>query len=286
MRFLVREEGCLLDLLFQKLHPASRTRVRKMIQRGSVTLDGETVTRGDLPLFPGQTIEIHKRQGIQTGRSPFPVLYEDGHLIAVNKPAGMLSIATKKERTRTLYKVLNQQIQLQSKGKERIFIVHRLDRETSGIMLFAKSLEAQEILQRNWSGTEKLYCALVEGHPAEKEGTIRTWLRENRAHSVYSGPQGPEGKLAITHYRQLKALPRHTLLEIHLETGRKHQIRVHLAELGCPIVGDQRYGARPSPIRRMGLCAFSLAFDHPFHNQRVKLVIPVAKALREFRGRR
>ncbi|MBU1700118.1 MAG: RluA family pseudouridine synthase [Candidatus Eisenbacteria bacterium] len=286
MKFTVQEEGTLLELLCRKLHPASRTTVRKLIQRGAVTLDGETVTRGDVSVLPEQTVEIQKQQGARTSGSTFPILYEDDHVIAVNKPAGLLSIATDKERTKTLYKGLNQYVQLRSKGRERIFIVHRLDREASGIMLFAKSLEAQERLQRGWPGTEKLYCALVEGRPPQAEGTIRNWLRENRAHKVYSCPEGPEAKLAVTHYRRIKVLPKHTLLEIRLETGRKHQIRVHLAEMGYPIVGDRRYGANQSPIRRLGLCAYSLAFDHPFSGRRVKLVIPISKAMRDFRGKR
>jgi 23S rRNA pseudouridine1911/1915/1917 synthase len=286
MKFTVQEQGSLLELLCQRLHPASRTTVRKLIRHGAVALDGETTTRGDLSVLPGQTIDIQRTHGTKNDRSPFPILHEDRDVIAVHKPAGLLSIATKKERSRTLHRSLNQHVQLQSRGRERIFIVHRLDREVSGIMLFAKSLEAQEVLQRGWSSTEKLYSALVEGHPPQREGTIRNWLRENRAHKVYSGPKGSEAKLAITHYRQVKVLPEHTLLEIRPETGRKHQIRVHLSEMGCPVVGDRRYGASRSPIHRFGLCAYSLAFDHPSSRRRVKLVIPVPKVMREFRGKR
>jgi 23S rRNA pseudouridine1911/1915/1917 synthase len=285
MKFVVQEQGSLLELLCQRLHPRSRTSIRKLIRHGAVALDGETTTRGDVSVLPGQTVDIQRTRGAKNDGSPFPILYEDRHIIAVNKPAGLLSIATEKERTKTLYKSLKQYVQLQSRRRERIFIVHRLDREVSGIMLFAKSPEAQEILQRGWSSTEKLYCALVEGHPPQREGTIRNWLRENRAHKVYSSPEGPGAKLAITHYRQVKVLPEHTLLKIRPETGRKHQIRVHLSEVGCPVVGDRRYGASQSPIHRFGLCAYSLAFDHPFNRRRVRLVIPVPKVMREFRGK-
>jgi RluA family pseudouridine synthase len=284
MKFTVKNGGTLFDLLCEKLQPASRSSIRKMLQQGAVTVDGEAAARGDVEARPGQIVAVQRLRRVQDAASPVPVLFEDRHVIAVIKPAGILSIATEKERSRTLYRTVNEYVQLKSKGRERIFIVHRLDREVSGIMLFAKSLEAQDTLQRGWSGSEKLYCALVEGRPPEGQGTIRSWLRESRAQKVHSCREGPEARLAITHYRQLKALPEHTLLEIRLETGRKHQIRVHLSEMGCPVVGDKRYGAGPSPIRRFGLCAYSLAFDHPVTKQRVSLRIPVPSVMREFRG--
>ncbi len=214
-----------------------------------------------------------------------PILFEDRYLIAVHKPGGLLSIASAGERTRTVHRILNDRLQRASHGRERAFIVHRLDREVSGIMLLARSPEIQERLQTGWPRAEKLYSALVQGRPPRPEGTIRSWLRESPVHKVYSCPEGPEARLAVTHYRQVAAYPRHALLEVRLETGRKHQIRVHLADLGCPIVGDRRYGARPSPIGRFGLCAHVLAFDHPVTGRRVRLEIPVPRSMREFRGK-
>jgi len=285
MKFDAPVEGILLEVLCQKLQPMSRTRVRKLVKNGSVSVDGEVVLRGDLKVRPGQTIDTEQNLRAKRDGSPFPVLYEDRDVIVVNKPAGLLSIATRTERSKTLYKSLNHFVQDQSKGRERVFIVHRLDREVSGIMIFAKTPEVQETLQRAWAGTEKRYVAMVEGRPPLEEGTIENWLRETRAHKVFSCPRSPEAKLAITHYRELKVFPRHTLLEVLLETGRKHQIRVHLAEMGCPIVGDRRYGARRSPIHRFGLCAYSLSFDHPFSGDRISLEIPIPKVMRSFRGR-
>lgn len=213
------------------------------------------------------------------------ILYEDAQVIAVNKPAGLLSIATDKGEAKTLHALLNDDVARRSRGAERVFIVHRLDRDVSGVMLFAKSLEAQDALQRNWARCEKLYYALVEGRPAQESGTIRTFLRENRAFRVYSTTEGGDAKLAVTHYRVVKAMRDHALLEVRIETGRKHQIRAHLSELGCPIVGDERYGAAKSRIRGLGLCAWSLAFDHPATGRRMKLAVPMPRVMMAFRER-
>lgn len=146
-------------------------------------------------------------------------------------------------------------------------------------MLFAKTPEIKEALQRNWSHTEKLYYALVEGHPHRKEGTIKSWLKETSIHKVYSCPKGPRTKYAVTHYRQLEEYPRHALLEIRSETGRKNQIRAHLSEMGCPIVGDKKYGATGNPIRRLALHAVALSFTHPVSGKRIRVESPIPKIL-------
>ena len=277
MKFSVREECALFDFLLGKVN-ASGTKIRKWAKHGDIHVNGQVVMRPDILLLPGQTVEVSR----PTLQAPFPVFYEDSCLIAVDKPPGVLSIGTDREISNTFYRAVNQYVQLRSHGKERIFIVHRLDREVSGVMLFAKSQAIQETLQRNWSDTEKLYCALVERHPPEKEGCIKTWLKENRIHKVYSCPESTHAKYAVTRYRELKRYPRHTLLEIRLETGRKNQIRAHLSELGCPIVGDRKYGAAENPIHRLALHAFSLSFTHPVSGERITLKSPIPKIFEEF----
>ncbi len=135
-------------------------------------------------------------------------------------------------------------------------------------------------MRDTWTTTEKRYWALVEGRPPQESGTIRSWLRENRAQKVYSGPEGPDAKLAITHYRVEQARATCTLLDVRIETGRKNQIRVHLSELGCPIVGDAKYGAHTDPIRRLGLHSYFLAFTHPVSGERIRLRSPMPDAFR------
>ncbi len=274
MRIQVKEKATLFGVLCDKLRPASKTRVRKLIKHGAVILDGETVRVSDRLVMPGQTILVRRPVPVP----PFSVLYEDAYMIALEKPPGLLSIGTEKEDSDTLYRAVNRYLRLRSNGRERIFIVHRLDRGASGIMLFAKTPEIQEGLQRAWGSTKKLYAALVEGRPPREEGTLKSWLAETDALKVHSGPGMPGAKYAVTHYRKVKEYSKHTLLEIRPETGRKNQIRVHLSEMGCPIAGDRKYGAAGNPIRRLALHAVALSFIHPVSGKRVQLESPLPEA--------
>ena len=272
-------DGLLFDLLREKFPDTSRTALRQLLRHDRVTIDGRAVRRADAPIRAGQVLEVASRRET-TVPPPCEILYRDDHLLAANKPPGILAMGRGQPGEDTLYRRLQTFVQTTSSGRDRVFIVHRLDREASGIMLFALSATAQDQLQSSWPSTEKRYWALVEGAPPQAEGTIESWLRENSAYKVYSGPAGPDAKLAITRYRVYKTSPTRSLLEVHIETGRKHQIRVQLADLGCPIVGDGRYGARTDPIRRLGLHACMLAFTHPVSAQRVRLELPLPAAFR------
>lgn len=205
--------------------------------------------------------------------------YEDDDVIVVDKPAGLLTVATESERSRTVYAALRLYANTK-KPREKIFIVHRLDREASGLLVFAKTPGAKEHLQAQFKDhtAGRTYVAAVEGRVTPDAFTIRSHLAENAAYRVYSAKNPGGGKLAITHIRVLKRRPRTTLVEIRLETGRKHQIRVHLAERGHPIVGDKAYGGRSNPIHRLALHAEHLEFRHPrtgrkmsFESRRPKL---------------
>jgi 23S rRNA pseudouridine1911/1915/1917 synthase len=279
MRFVVKEPATLLDFLLKATGSSTKTKIRNLLQHGSVSVDGAVQKRADTALKAGQTVEIVGKETIQARKAaarrpdaPFPVLYEDAHLIAMEKPSGLLSIGTESEKTKTFYKMVSAYVKEASEDREKIFIVHRLDREVSGVMLFAKNEDVKEALQDDWADTEKIYLALVEGHPEEESGTVRTWLKENSALQVFvASEHTPGAKLAVTHYRVLKTFATKSLLEVQIETGRKHQIRIHMAELGCPIVGDKKYGATENPIGRLGLHASSLAFTHPVTGERISL---------------
>jgi 23S rRNA pseudouridine1911/1915/1917 synthase len=198
------------------------------------------------------------------------ILYEDSDILVAVKPYGLLTMGTERDKSRTLYALLTDYVRKgYSKSAKRIFIVHRLDRDTSGILIFAKSMEAKLQLQGQWEETEKRYLAVVHGRCEKKEGTITTYLAENKAHLVYSTTDAAKGKLSHTAYRVLKDTKEFSLLEVNLLTGRKHQIRVHLAEIGHPVVGDLKYGKGKERYRRLALHARSISFIHPFNGKRL-----------------
>ena len=193
------------------------------------------------------------------------IFYEDGDILVVDKPAGLLTISTDREKSRTAYFILTDYVRKGvAKSRNRIFIVHRLDRETSGILVFAKNPEAKFRLQSQWQDTKKRYLAVVHGRCEKRAGTITTYLAENQAHGVYTTRDARKGKLAHTAYKVLKQTKDFSLLEIDLLTGRKHQIRVHLAGIGHPVVGDPRYGQERKSHNRLALHAQSISFKHPF----------------------
>ena len=166
---------------------------------------------------------------------------------------------------------MNDFVRETSQNKERVFLVHRLDLEVSGVMIFAKSIAVKDILEAGWRENDKIYDAIVEGQLSPQAGRVESWLTENSALKVYATAPGPNAKQAISHYRVLKTLGSCSLVEVRLETGRKNQIRVHLADLGCPIVGDRKYGALADPFGRIALHARLLAFNHPVTGERMSL---------------
>jgi 23S rRNA pseudouridine1911/1915/1917 synthase len=201
-------------------------------------------------------------------------IFQDDHVIVVDKPAGLLTIATETERERTLY------VQVREAIKKKIFIVHRLDREASGLVVMAKTAAAKEKLQNQFKdhSAGRGYIAVVEGRVLPDAFTIRSYLAENAIHRVYVTKNAASGKLAVTHVSVVKRSPRTSLLEVRLETGRKHQIRVQLADRGNPIVGDKLYGSRSNPLRRLALHGGRLEFRHPHTDKLMRFESPYPKA--------
>ncbi|MFA7404519.1 MAG: RluA family pseudouridine synthase [Pelobacteraceae bacterium] len=198
------------------------------------------------------------------------VLHEDKDIIVVEKPCGLLTMGTDRDKSRTVHTILNDYVRKgDPRSRNRIYIVHRLDRETSGILIFAKSEAAKIFLQEHWQETDKRYLTIVYGSVTPKAGTISSYLAENSAFTVYSTPDQAAGKLSHTEYTVLKEAKGFSLLEIHLLTGRKHQIRVHLSEKGHPVVGDKKYGRANDSYGTLALHARSISFTHPFNGKRL-----------------
>ena len=214
------------------------------------------------------------RQRTRPGNKHLPkdisILYEDNDILVAVKPSGLLTMGTDRDKSRTLYALLTDYVRKgYSKSAKRIFIVHRLDRDTSGVIIFAKSMEAKLKLQGQWEETGKKYIAVVHGRFEKREGTITSYLAENKAHLVYSTPDASKGKLSHTSYRVLKDTREFSLLEVNLLTGRKHQIRVHLADIGHPVLGDDKYGKGKDKYKRLALHAGSISFLHPSSGKRL-----------------
>ena len=196
------------------------------------------------------------------------ILHEDRDILVVNKVSGLLTVSSEKVRENTAYFLLNDYVRKgNQKSRHRVFIVHRLDRDTSGILIFAKNEDAKRYLQAEWEGFQKTYHALVRGTMRRKNGVITSYLAENSIHKVYSVSDSKKGKLARTGYKVLQESSEYSLLEIELLTGRKNQIRVHLAENGCPVAGDQKYGAKEKDVKRLMLHATSLTIEHPYSKE-------------------
>jgi 23S rRNA pseudouridine1911/1915/1917 synthase len=263
--FKVSEESNLFAFLSKVMHEKSRTTLKSILKNQLIAVNGIGQTNVHFLLKPGDVVSYGQRAQ-KAIDLPFniDIVYEDQVLIVVNKPEGLLTISSEKEKKKTMYAYLSFYLK-QKDPNAKIFIVHRLDRETSGILVFAKSMDIKTLLQNNWSDENKSrkYVALVEGLVKLKEGTINSYLRESKALKVHSSKNATYGKESITHYKVLGYKKNSTLLEITLETGRKNQIRVHMEELGHPIVGDKKYGAKTNPIGRLGLHALELGFKHP-----------------------
>ena len=215
-------------------------------------------------------MQTTKRQPAKYRPKGVTLLYEDRDIIVIDKPGGLLTMGTERDKSRTAHTILNDYVRKgDPRSRNRVYIVHRLDRETSGILIFAKSETAKNFLQEQWQDTEKHYLTIVYGSVTPKTGTISSYLTENSAFTVYSTPDQSAGKLSHTEYTVLKEAKGFTLLDIHLLTGRKHQIRVHLSEQGHPVVGDKKYGKGNDSYNTLALHSRSLAFTHPVNGKRL-----------------
>jgi len=263
--FIIEKEDTLLSCLLSNLPAKSRNTIKAVLRDRQVSVDGKPVTQFNHPVLPKQRVHVvWEREENQNKACPLEIIHSDEDIIIINKPSGLLTIATDKEKRKTAYSILSDYVKTEDPDN-KIFIVHRLDRETSGLLMFARSERVKHQIQQTWNETinQRTYVGIVEGEIVRPEKTITSWLTESKAFIVYSSQKPGNGKKAVTHYKKIRGNKAYSLLQINLETGRKHQIRVHMQDIKHPIIGDKKYGSQTNPLRRMGLHAQVLAFTHP-----------------------
>ncbi|NLB48481.1 MAG: RluA family pseudouridine synthase [Erysipelotrichia bacterium] len=274
----VTAESELLAFLFEQFKNQSRNSVKSLLSSHRVSVDGAPISQFDFKLYPGDTVIISNKAIRRKARSKLPIIFEDDDLIVISKPSGLLSIASDNEKSSTAYRMLSDYVQ-QKDRRNRIFVVHRLDEGTSGVLMVAKNFKIREALQEKWNETvtKRGYYAIVEGVMKKPEGTFKSYLKKNSQNLMYSSKRRGDGQLAITHYKQIKTNGTYSLLDVSIDTGRKNQIRVHLGESGHYVIGDDKYGKPSNPIGRLGLHAYALEFIHPFTGKKVSFNAPMPK---------
>jgi 23S rRNA pseudouridine1911/1915/1917 synthase len=283
----------LLAYLFESWPDLKKKQVRTWLKVGAVSVNGRSVTQFDHRLCRGDVVSVNtdraaveRQQAERAALCDLEIRFEDDDLLVVEKPSGLLSVATETGREGTAYRQLTEYLkQRHPRSRERVWIVHRLDRETSGLMVFAKTAEAKRSLQSNWDAAVKRYRAVVEGRmPEAARGELESDLNESNPHKVFSARPSELTRHAVTRYEVVAIAAERTLVELTLETGRRHQIRVHLADAGYPVVGDERYGASTNPAKRLALHATGLAFAHSRTGAHLAFDSPLPKELARLMG--
>lgn len=277
--FVVEDNTPLLEFLYAKITNKSKNNVKSLLSRGNILVDGKATTQYNYLLHKKQIVTI--KWGIiqdDVRHENIDIIYEDDDIIAVNKPAGLLSMATEDDKERTAYRMVMEYVKRRN-SQGRIFIVHRLDRDTSGVLIMAKNEKTKLLLQDNWNDivTVRGYIAIVHGKMPKQKDTIKSWLKETSTTLVYSSYRPGDGKEAITHYTVLKENDKYSMLDVKIDTGRKNQIRVHMKDIGHSVIGDRKYGSKGSPIKRLGLHANILEFTHPLSKKVMHFEAPVPK---------
>ena len=276
--YKVTKECGLLEFLLETFKNQSRNSVKSLLSSHRVSIDGAPVSQFNFKLYPEDTIIISNSPIKKKTRSKLPIIYEDDDIIVINKPSGLLSVASDNEKSSTAYRMLSDYVQQKDKHN-RVFVVHRLDEDTSGVFMIAKNVKIQQALQEKWNDIVKKrgYYAIVEGVMEKNSDTIKSYLKKNSQNLMYSSKKPGDGQLAITHYKVMKTNGTYSLLDVNIDTGRKNQIRVHLGERGHHIIGDDKYGEPANPIKRLGLHAYELDFIHPFTGKLMKFTAPTPK---------
>lgn len=278
------EKALLLPFLIAEWPEVKRTKIKQWLRFDAIKVNGRTVTQHDHSLQPGDVVSIQPQKA-PPKTTPLPaglsIVHEDDELLVIRKPVNLLTIATDTERDKTAFRIMTDYLRESSHGRQdRLWIVHRLDRETSGLLVLAKSEDSKTWLQENWARMDKRYLAIVEGIVPNPSGKIVTYIDETQPHRVFSTSHAsPTAREATTHYRVLSTGYGRSLLEVTLETGRRHQIRVQLASIGHPIVGDEKYGAKSDPVKRIALHASDLKLLQPEDERELTFHSPLPQEL-------
>ncbi len=279
--YIVEEDAQLLDWLIANLKGLSRNKVKDTLHGRGIKVNGKIVTQFDYPLTRGMKISVSKSKKNDTFKSRYVnLVYEDPYLVVIEKKPGILSMAAG-HKSLNVKTVLDDYFR-QTKQRCTAHVVHRLDRDTSGLMVYAKDMQTEQTLEHEWHNIvyDRRYVAVVSGEMEEDEGTIANWLKDNKAYVTYSSPVDNGGKYAVTHFHVLDRTTEHSLVEYKLETGRKNQIRVHSADMNHPVCGDVKYGNGDDPIHRLCLHAYMLHFFHPVTRARMEFETPIPSQFR------
>ena len=278
--YVIDREAPLLEWMLSAL-PGSKTKIKAILQGHGIKVDGKQITQFDFLLKPGMKVSVSKSKKNDTFKSRYVnIVYEDRWLVVIEKKIGILSMAAG-HSSLNVKSVLDDYFK-RTRQKCTAHVVHRLDRDTSGLMIYAKDMQTEQLLERDWHGTvfDRRYVAVVSGEMEEDEGTIANWLKDNAAYVTYSSPVDNGGKYAVTHFHTLKRTTEHSLVEFRLETGRKNQIRVHTSDMGHPICGDIKYGNGDDPLHRLCLHAYVLCFYHPVTGKPMEFETPIPAQFR------
>ena len=278
--YVVQEAAPLLEWLLSNMK-GSKSKIKATLQGRGIKVNGKVVTQFDYQLEPGAKVSVSQTKKNDKFKSRYvKIVYEDRWLVVVEKNPGILSMAAG-PRSLNVKSVLDDYFH-KSRQSCRAHVVHRLDRDTSGLMIYAKDMETEQILEHNWHDIvyDRRYVAVVSGEMADDEGTVANWLRDNKAYVTYSSPVDNGGKYAVTHFHVLDRTTEHSLVEFQLETGRKNQIRVYTADMGHPVCGDSKYGNGDDPIHRLCLHAYVLCFWHPITRERMEFESPIPSQFR------
>lgn len=280
--FRVEQPAPLLDWLLQHVHHLSRSKVKATLQGRGIRVDGKVVTQFDYPLKAGQKVTVSRtKQNNSIFKNRYvKIVYEDQYLVVIEKNVGVLSMAAGHSSLNV--KAILDDYFKQTRQKCTAHVVHRLDRDTSGLMVYAKDKRTELLLEEDWHNIvyDRRYVAVVSGEMRETDGVIANWLKDNKAYFTYSSPVDNGGKYAVTHFHVLARSPHYSLVEYRLETGRKNQIRVHSADMGHPVCGDVKYGNGDDIIGRLCLHAYILCFYHPVTHRRMEFATPIPPAFR------